>query len=52
MMLFFSAEGKVYCWGMRRKLKDKDLMSKAVKKALEVPILGMTIPANILRHDL
>nr|XP_022306882.1 secretion-regulating guanine nucleotide exchange factor-like isoform X1 [Crassostrea virginica] len=34
-----TAEGKVYCWGMRRKLKDKDLMSKAVKKALEVPIL-------------
>ncbi|XP_055996768.1 secretion-regulating guanine nucleotide exchange factor-like isoform X2 [Ostrea edulis] len=34
-----TAEGKVFCWGMRRKIQVEDLLNEAVKKSLENPVL-------------
>ncbi|XP_061181378.1 secretion-regulating guanine nucleotide exchange factor-like isoform X2 [Saccostrea echinata] len=38
-----TAEGKVYCWGIKRKIKDKDLLTEAVKKSIEIPVLEVSV---------
>lgn len=41
-----TAEGKVYSWGIKRKIKDEDLLTEAVKKSIEIPVLGKEKPVG------
>lgn len=34
-----TAEGKIFCWGTRRKIKDEELLNQMIKKSLETPVL-------------